>query len=541
MRYQCLKCLNYDLCQNCFFVGLSTKGHKPKHPVQEYCYPSTRKEAARAFLATLANKLKPVRSVQTRPRRKITRALTADKISSGASSAASSRPSSLQSSKSAHSKLSQLLVKVSPVSSGFCSGEEGELSPVLADLSPISQCQNSPIYEEPAPETVDSPGLEWDEGGIELGHRTLAPSPGPAQLSDTSDADILRQIEQFENSIFRQDLDTGEMRCYQHNTRRVARRDQMTSILGHLEEDHKQLQARLEDGGDDLSRPVQDAQNQLGRLKDLMTSMFRSQNFLNDGPGPHEDADGNDGEHSHLRPKPEEIDLEYTYAGLHKTNTESTRLDASPRDCDLAPPPSESTRLMVGLTPRPGHRLGHLNLDIFSPITSVVRSQLEQEERETADTQGVMDIQPATDSDETPTPTITFNCLSPDENKTDADDNDDAEASLTQYQLSDLSRRLGGTQLYISRDTGLDLTQQLEAGTGDQDTSKYAETMEELEQLMARLEDVFQSFREPSLKGVDMTIGVKEDNAAKDDLYGLVNGVNEDLYGYLSKSKESRI
>ena len=36
---------------------------------------------------------------------------------------------------------------------------------------------------------------------------------------------------------------------------------------------------------------------------------------------------------------------------------------------------------------------------------------------------------------------------------------------------------------------------QLEAGTGEQDTSKYAETMEELEQLMARLEDVFQSFR----------------------------------------------
>ena len=107
------------------------------------------------------------------------------------------------------------------------------------------------------------------------------------------------------------------------------------------------------------------------------------------------------------------------------------------------------------------------------------------------------DIQPATDTDETPTPTITFNCLSPDENKTDVENEDadnDAEASLTQYQLSDLSTRLGGTQLYISRDTGLDLTHQLEAGAGEQDTSKYAETMEELEQLMARLEDVFQSF-----------------------------------------------
>ena len=68
--------------------------------------------------------------------------------------------------------------------------------------------------------------------------------------------------------------------------------------------------------------------------------MFRSQNFLNDGPGPHDDADGDDDvDHSHLHPKPEEIDLEYTYAGLHKTNTESTRLDSSPRECALAPPP----------------------------------------------------------------------------------------------------------------------------------------------------------------------------------------------------------
>ena len=168
MRYQCLQCLSYDLCQNCFFFGVSTKGHKPKHPVQEYCYPSTKKEEAKAFIATLANKLKS-RQNQPKPRKKITRALTADKISSGTSSSASSRPTSLQSSKSAHSKLSQLFIKVSPrssvgesktpqsprssmgdavktplsprcsigdridklspVSSGFCSAEEGDVSP----------------------------------------------------------------------------------------------------------------------------------------------------------------------------------------------------------------------------------------------------------------------------------------------------------------------------------------------------------------------------------------------------------------------------
>ena len=58
LRYQCLQCLSYDLCQDCFFVGRATKGHKPQHPVQEYCYPSTRREEARAFFATIANKFR---------------------------------------------------------------------------------------------------------------------------------------------------------------------------------------------------------------------------------------------------------------------------------------------------------------------------------------------------------------------------------------------------------------------------------------------------------------------------------------------------
>merc|ERR1719245_1062763 len=134
MRYQCLQCLSYDLCQNCFFVGVATKGHKPKHPVQEYCYPSTKKEEAKAFLATLANRFK-ARQNQPRGRRKITRALTADRISN------KPRPQSLQSSKSSHSKLSsqtgksshsklsQLLIKVSPRSSMGESQSKSSSSP----------------------------------------------------------------------------------------------------------------------------------------------------------------------------------------------------------------------------------------------------------------------------------------------------------------------------------------------------------------------------------------------------------------------------
>ena len=249
---------------------MSTKGHKPKHPVQEYCYPSTKKEQAKAFFATIANKFK-ARQNQPKARKKVTRTLTADR----------SRPNSLQSNRSSQSKLSQLLIRVSPrssigeakssprssvgeskaspVSSGFCSGEESE-SP-SGESSPHGNShtsdENSPIYEplieEPVIE-VESPNLEWDDNGIELGDSALF-----------HDKDILEQLDNFENSIFRKDLETGDIMCYQHNTKKV-KRDQMDSIIGHLEEDHKKLQARLEAASPDLVQPVIEAQVQLTRL-----------------------------------------------------------------------------------------------------------------------------------------------------------------------------------------------------------------------------------------------------------------------------------
>ena len=36
-RYRCLKCFNCDLCQQCFFTGRVSKGHKLSHPLHEYC------------------------------------------------------------------------------------------------------------------------------------------------------------------------------------------------------------------------------------------------------------------------------------------------------------------------------------------------------------------------------------------------------------------------------------------------------------------------------------------------------------------------
>ena len=38
-RYRCLKCFNFDMCQDCFFAGKGGryKSHKMSHPMQEYC------------------------------------------------------------------------------------------------------------------------------------------------------------------------------------------------------------------------------------------------------------------------------------------------------------------------------------------------------------------------------------------------------------------------------------------------------------------------------------------------------------------------
>ena len=542
MRYQCLKCLSCDLCQSCFFVGQagSRGGHKPSHPVQEYCYPSTRKEEAKAFIATIANKLRPNKNGGQK--QKMKRALTADRITSGPSS----RPSSLHSSKSSHSKLSHLLVKVSgpnnrecteesksprvsprmptlssprcsigdrsdklsPLSSGFGSGEATPLSGGTgADNSPEMQYQSSPIYEEPVKrretsmglaDEIVSPGLEWDDGGCELGHRSVAAasSPETEDGEDTGQTEhILEEIEKFENSIFRRDLDTGEVRCYQHNTRkhRVARRkEEVNSILGHLEEGAKEIQSRLGRGspqsdGEDI---VMDTQTQLGRLRSLMASMLQSRAA---GLDEEETGTANDPP-SHLHPKSEEIDLEYTsYLGCELPGLSPGLPLANIKQ------PGESTRLLdLGLTKTPGATHGNerlMDMDILSPITSVVRSQIEREEAG-FDLRGEETKEDLLPHSATPEKT---SCLDPDS------------ISLTRYNLDELTAVLGGSkncgereELFFSRDVGMELT-----GTG------YAETMEELDRLMGRLSTLFKTF-------------TKEE---KEEFY----------YDSLAQSKESRI
>jgi dystrophin len=50
MRYRCLRCFNYDLCQTCFFTGDHAKKHDGSHPIEEYCKQVTPFEDFKAFL-----------------------------------------------------------------------------------------------------------------------------------------------------------------------------------------------------------------------------------------------------------------------------------------------------------------------------------------------------------------------------------------------------------------------------------------------------------------------------------------------------------
>ncbi|CAF1575908.1 unnamed protein product [Rotaria magnacalcarata] len=57
MRYRCLRCFNYDLCQTCFFTGDHAKKHDGTHPIEEYCKQVTPFEDLKAFLEFIKLKI----------------------------------------------------------------------------------------------------------------------------------------------------------------------------------------------------------------------------------------------------------------------------------------------------------------------------------------------------------------------------------------------------------------------------------------------------------------------------------------------------
>lgn len=63
LRYRCLKCFNYNICQNCFLTGRHIGEHYNPitHPMQEYCCQTGSGTKVRDLGKILRNKLKPSR------------------------------------------------------------------------------------------------------------------------------------------------------------------------------------------------------------------------------------------------------------------------------------------------------------------------------------------------------------------------------------------------------------------------------------------------------------------------------------------------
>uniref|UniRef100_H0XJP7 Dystrotelin n=1 Tax=Otolemur garnettii TaxID=30611 RepID=H0XJP7_OTOGA len=57
LRYRCLKCLNFDICQVCFLSGLHSKSHQKSHPIIEHSVQMSAKENTKLLLRSLRNNL----------------------------------------------------------------------------------------------------------------------------------------------------------------------------------------------------------------------------------------------------------------------------------------------------------------------------------------------------------------------------------------------------------------------------------------------------------------------------------------------------
>lgn len=58
LRYKCLKCLNYNICQNCFLTGRHIYEHHENHEMRQYCSQTNSDGTVRNIARMLGNKIK---------------------------------------------------------------------------------------------------------------------------------------------------------------------------------------------------------------------------------------------------------------------------------------------------------------------------------------------------------------------------------------------------------------------------------------------------------------------------------------------------
>lgn len=68
LRYRCLRCFNFDVCQTCFLTGRFGTKHKIGHPMQEYCSETSAGEDVKDLSRIIRNKFKSKNYFQKHPK-----------------------------------------------------------------------------------------------------------------------------------------------------------------------------------------------------------------------------------------------------------------------------------------------------------------------------------------------------------------------------------------------------------------------------------------------------------------------------------------
>uniref|UniRef100_A0A3B5PYL9 Dystrotelin n=1 Tax=Xiphophorus maculatus TaxID=8083 RepID=A0A3B5PYL9_XIPMA len=185
LRYRCRKCVNVQVCQDCFLDGRQTRKHKTHHPVVEFCTQPTWRESLSSLVHNARHALLPRRHTHREADR--TSVLTwaeAPPTSDAATlPAASARSSS-------------------------CDEEEARDAAVQAS-PPLSSSKSLQTDEAPPPQQVRP--LQVSLTGLNWSHRLLEQQLGAWRLTVQSDQGIL------EDRCSEMEITMATMR--QHNER----------------------------------------------------------------------------------------------------------------------------------------------------------------------------------------------------------------------------------------------------------------------------------------------------------------------------------
>ncbi|XP_055342191.1 LOW QUALITY PROTEIN: uncharacterized protein LOC129590815 [Paramacrobiotus metropolitanus] len=68
LRYRCLRCYNYNMCQNCFFTGKFNKSHRLRHPIREYSSYVTAGQETKDLIKIMRNRVFRGEDYEPKPR-----------------------------------------------------------------------------------------------------------------------------------------------------------------------------------------------------------------------------------------------------------------------------------------------------------------------------------------------------------------------------------------------------------------------------------------------------------------------------------------